>query len=233
MTQIEPFSDAKIIESWASNASAWTKAVRRRQIDSRRQVTDRAIVEAIHSRTPGSVVDLGCGEGWLARELAKDNIRVIGIDAVPALVDSAQRAGGGDFHLMSYEEVVSGRLGVSADLVVCNFSLLGKESVAALFATVASLLCAQGSFIVQTLHPIAACGDLPYRDGWREGSWAGFSADFSDPAPWYFRTLESWIKLFRDNGFQLLEMRESLHPATQKPISVIFVAQTERNSAES
>ena len=66
---------------------------------------------------------------------------------------------------------------------------------------------------------------LPYEDGWRHGSWAGFSDDFSDPAPWYFRTVESWKKLLVEAGFRLLEMREPIHPGTGKPASVIFIAE--------
>ncbi|HEY8683307.1 MAG TPA: class I SAM-dependent methyltransferase, partial [Rhodanobacter sp.] len=74
------------------------------------------------------------------------------------------------------------------------------------------------------LHPLTACGGQPYRDGWREGSWAGFTADFSDPAPWYFRTLESWVRLFSEHGLRLLELREPLHPQTRQPISLILMA---------
>ena len=219
------FSDAKIVESWGKNALPWTTAVREGQIESRKQITDQAIVEAILSRSPGTVLDIGCGEGWLARELATRNIQAIGTDVVPGLVEAARRAGGGDFRAMSYEEISAGKLAVSVDVVVCNFSLLGKESVEGVFRAAPGLLVSQGSLIVQTLHPVIACGDLPYRDGWREGSWAGFSADFSDPAPWYFRTLESWIKLFEDSGFRLCEVREPLHPKTRKPASVIFIGQ--------
>ena len=36
----DPFSDAKIVESWGKNATSWTVAVREGQIESRRQVTD-------------------------------------------------------------------------------------------------------------------------------------------------------------------------------------------------
>ena len=220
------FSDAKIVESWGKNALPWTVAVREGQIESRKQITDQAIVEAILSRSPGSVLDIGCGEGWLVRELATRNIQVVGVDVVPGLIEVAQRAGGGEFRAMSYEEIGAGKLKVSVDAVVCNFSLLGKESVEGVFRAAPSLLDSHGSFIVQTLHPVMACGDLPYRDGWREGSWAGFSTDFCDPAPWYFRTLESWIKLFVDSGFRLREVREPLHPKTQKPASIIFIGET-------
>ncbi|MDT8399726.1 MAG: methyltransferase domain-containing protein [Pseudomonadales bacterium] len=183
----EPFSDAKIVESWGRNALPWIAAVREGQIESRRQITDQAIIDVISSRLPHSVLDIGCGEGWLARELAARGMHVVGTDVVPKLVEEARRAGGGDCRVLSYEEIAAGKLKVSVDVVVCNFALLGKESVEGVFGAVPSLLNPQGAFVVQTLHPVLACGDLPYRDGWRQGSWAGFSTAFSDPAPWYFR----------------------------------------------
>jgi 2-polyprenyl-3-methyl-5-hydroxy-6-metoxy-1,4-benzoquinol methylase len=222
---LDPLSEAKIVDSWGKNAPAWTTAVREGQIESRELVTNRAIVDAILSRSPHSVLDIGCGEGWLAREIAAKGIHVVGVDVVPGLIEQAQRAGGGDFRVASYEEIAAGKLRVSVDVIVCNFALLGKASVEGVFRTAPLLLNSHGSFIVQTLHPVVACGNSPYQDGWREGSWAGFGCDFTDPAPWYFRTLASWIKLFLDSGFRLLEMREPIHPKTQKPASVLFIAE--------
>lgn len=218
-------SDMQIVESWKKNVLPWTVAVREGQIESRKQVTDEAIIDAVLSCSPYSVLDVGCGEGWLTRELSSNNINAIGVDVVPGLIDAARRAGGGEFQVKSYEEIASGKLNISVDVVVSNFSLLGKESVEELFTTIPSLLNYQGSFIVQTLNPIAACGDQPYLDGWRDGSWKGFSSDFCDPAPWYFRTMESWLKLFERCGLRLRELREPRHPITQKPASVIFIAE--------
>ena len=218
-----PFGDARIVQSWRINAGAWARAVRDGRIESRTQVTDAAIVDAVLSRSPRSVLDVGCGEGWLARELSARNIDVVGVDVIPELVEEAQCAGGGDFRVISYEDLSADHFGAAFDAVVCNFSLLGKASVESVFESVPSLLTPDGGFIVQTLHPAVACGDYPYRDGWREGSWAGFDDDFSDPAPWYFRTLETWMKLFVEHGVRLLEIREPVHPTTERPVSVIFV----------
>ena len=221
---MNPFSDAKIVDSWLKNAFSWTTAVRAGQIESRKLVTDQAIIEAVLSRAPASVLDLGCGEGWLARELTAKGMDIVGIDVVPDLIKQAQNAGQGDFRIMTYEEIAAGQLDLCVDAVVCNFALLGKASVEDMFKVLPSLLKPHGSVVVQTLHPHIACGDAPYQNGWREGSWSGFSSDFIEPAPWYFRTLESWTKLFTDNDFQLLEIREPIHPKTQKPASVIFIA---------
>jgi 2-polyprenyl-3-methyl-5-hydroxy-6-metoxy-1,4-benzoquinol methylase len=221
---IDLHNDQRIIDCWQANATPWTQAVRARQIESRRLVTDQAIIDAILSRAPGTAIDIGCGEGWLARALGSAGVRVLGLDAVPSLIEQATQAGGGEFRVTSYQEIAAGAIPLRADLLVCNFSLLGRESVDGLLRAVPGLLTARGALVIQTLHPLMACGDLPYRDGWREGSWQGFDAAFSAPAPWYFRTLESWVALLLAHGLKLLEMREPLHPDSARPASVIFIA---------
>ena len=220
---MKPLSDEKIIDSWSKNTAPWTNAVRGGEIESRKLVTDKAIVDAVRNRSPRTGIDIGCGEGWLVRAL--DGIEMIGVDVVPGLVDMANAAGGGDFRVMSYEAIGAGALNASVDVAICNFSLIGKESVEGLLRAAPSLLNSGGALIVQTLHPHLACGDAPYHDGWREGSWSGFSADFTDAPPWYFRTLETWVRLFSESGLRLVEMRESIHPATGKPVSVIFIGE--------
>src|SRR5438874_1602582 len=74
---VEPLSDAKIIDSWHKNAAPWTAAVRDNQIESRRLVTNQAVVDAIVGRSPRTALDIGCGEGWLVRALAAHGIQSI------------------------------------------------------------------------------------------------------------------------------------------------------------
>jgi len=221
----KPLNDAQIVDSWHKNASPWTAAVRENQIASRTLVTNKAIVDAVLSRSPRTVLDIGCGEGWLARALADHGIQAIGVDVVPELIEQAGSAGGGQFSVASYESIAAGDLDFTVDVAVANFSLIGKESVEGVIGRAPSLLNDGGSFIIQTLHPVASCGDEPYADGWRAGSWAGFSPEFSDPAPWYFRTMESWERILAEAGFKIVERREPLHPETAKPASVIFIAE--------
>lgn len=213
--------DATVIDAWSKNADPWTVAVRGGEIESRTLVTNQAIIDAVRSRAPHTAIDIGCGEGWLVRAL--EGVDMIGVDVVAGLIDQARQAGGGDFRVLSYEQIAGGELHAQVDAAVCNFSLIGKESVEGIFRAARSLLNPNGALIVQTLHPLVACGDAPYRDGWREGSWAGFSAGFADAPPWYFRTLESWVALFSENGLRLLEVREPVHPRTGRPLSLILI----------
>src|SRR5689334_17317854 len=127
---MDPLSDEKIIDSWHTNATPWTSAVREQRIESRKLVTDRAIVDAVMSRVPSSVLDIGCGEGWLSRALSERGVkRVIGVDVVPALIEQARASGGGEFRVASYEAIARGELELQVDVAVANFSLIGKDAV--------------------------------------------------------------------------------------------------------
>jgi cyclopropane fatty-acyl-phospholipid synthase-like methyltransferase len=188
-------------------------------------VTNQAILDAVIGCAPKTVLDIGCGEGWLVRKLEESGIDAMGIDAVPELIEHARKAGKGRYEVLSYENLSGVELGEKFDVAVGNFSLLGEESVNHLFRRIPSLLHRGGALIVQTLHPITGCGDEEYVDGWREGSWKGFGENFRDPAPWYFRTIDTWKSLFEDNGFTLREIREPGIPQTQSAVSIIFISE--------
>ncbi|WP_309738084.1 MULTISPECIES: class I SAM-dependent methyltransferase [unclassified Chamaesiphon] len=219
--------DLEIIESWHKNAAPWIIAIEERQIESRKLVTDRAIIDAVVSQNGRKVLDLGCGEGWLARELTLLGMDVLGTDIIPAFIDRARLNGSQRFELLSYEEIAGGKLAEKFDVVVANFSLLGQQSVTSLFRSIRSLLNPQGSFIVQTLHPLLVCGNFTYVDSWRSTSWDGFSSGFT-PTPWYFRTMETWVQLYATNGLSIVEIREPILPQTGKPAAAIFIGISER-----
>lgn len=215
--------DEALRTSWDRNAAAWTEAVRGGGIPSRRAATDAAIVEAV-ARVPGKrVLDVGCGEGWLARELAARGREVVGVDGSGELVRRAREAGGGAFHVLRYDEIEAApsRPGGPFDAVVCNFALLG-DPVAPLLRALAAALAPQGRLLVQTVHPFTACGDAPYRDGWRTEDFAAFATPFPAAMPWYFRTVASWLAQARAAGLEVAELEEPVHPETGRPLSLLL-----------
>ena len=220
---MDELSDRAIIQSWNKNAAPWVKAIANEEIESRIAVTNQAVLDVVLKEKPASLLDVGCGEGWLIREVMKTGVKCVGTDVVPAFSIHIQ-ALGAEFVELSYEEFSPDAFQGRFDLLVCNFSLLGKESVENVVTTSKELLNDKGAFIVQTIHPIEESDEQSYTDGWREGSWTGFGDEFSDPAPWYFRTLVSWRMLFKQAGYNDLTISEPRHPITGRRQSVLFVA---------
>lgn len=215
--------------SWQANADAWTAAVREQRIESRRLVTDAAIMQAILALAPKRVLDVGCGEGWLCRGLAERGIESVGVDASVPLIDVARAAAGthDNYRVCGYAELHSqaAQLG-QFDLLVCNFALLEEPLVPTLQA-LQGVLAPGGRLLVQTLHPWRAGNDVAYRDGWRVESFAGFGEGFREPMPWFFRTLESWLSLFSETGWRLQWLQEPLHPESEQPVSLLLLLSSE------
>ncbi len=208
----------RILDCWQDNAAAWTEAVRDGAIASRVAVTDRAVIDAVTGCAPSSVIDIGCGEGWLVRALAARGIDAYGVDAVAALVTAA-RAGGGRFEHLDYAGLAALPDHWRVDLAVCNFSLIGEDDAVNVLRAMPRLLHRGGHLVVQTLPP-GDDGD----DGWREGSWDGFGPRFRNPAPWYQRSRNSWQRLVAEHGLSLVETREPRHPDNGRPASLLLVA---------
>ena len=169
-----------IIETWQQNAKPWIRAIENDEITSRIHCTNAAIIEAILSFESKSVLDIGCGEGWLCRQLHQHSIQTTGIDISAELIRQAKTHDKGDFYVSSYEDLLLTIEGKTFDIAVCNFSLLGEISVSQLFKQIPHCLNDNGVFIIQTLHP----DNLPQGaqlNSWQTGSWDGFNNDFHQP----------------------------------------------------
>ena len=171
------------------------------------------------------MLDVGCGEGWLAHALTERQFEVVGIDGSLELIERAKERSGRFVHL-SYEELCSnpGLLDGSFDCIVCNYSLF-EENLTPLFLALRSKLASSGVLIIQTLHPSPdgmkgdACGS-----GWRVENFRSLGEGFKETMPYYFRNLEDWRTELDRAGMQLLEFQEPVHPSSGLPLSLIIVA---------
>jgi 2-polyprenyl-3-methyl-5-hydroxy-6-metoxy-1,4-benzoquinol methylase len=172
----------------------WTNAVRTQALETRRLVTYDAILNSVLTCGGNRILDVGCGEGWLAHELFKKEKDVTGFDVSPNLIGQAGKESAVKFHILSYEKFVFDPEAVRQefDVVVCNFSLLG-DRLDEILKAMRNITKPSGHLLVQTLHPYSAVGELRYEDGWREETFPGLPGQWS-PMPWYFRSMSSWIR---------------------------------------
>ena len=214
--------ESTITRSWTTNADAWTQAVRNGAIESRERATNAAIVEAVMARRPARVLDLGCGEGWLVRDLTDRGVEAVGVDGSLALIETAIASGGGWFLHGSYEELISQsvRFDAAFDVIVANFALL-QEQLTRLLRTLGTLLEPGGRLIIQTVHPNGV--DAPDREGWRREDFRAFPGCWQ-AMPWFYRTPEGWRQLLRASGYPTIAIDETVHPDSRLPLSLILTA---------
>lgn len=233
--------DQELQLSWEQNALAWTDVVRAQGIESRRLVTDEAIVQAALALTTDSqafkVLDLGCGEGWLTRRLSAEGLNVTGCDGSAELIQQAQALSElstenqADYLCLSYEtlSLKPAQAGSDYDLMIANFALLSEDLVP-LVSALRQISSKNAHLLIQTLHPfnLVNAGE-PYSNGWRREDFTGFGGDHEQntwtPMPWYFRTVSGWLQLLQDAGWLFKHLAEPVHPQTLKPLSLILTAQ--------
>lgn len=214
-----------IMASWHANAGNWIATIDNKEIESRQLVTNEAIQNAILDHRPNSILDIGCGEGWLCRALRSHGIDAFGVDGVEALIQNAIEKDGAHYAVASFRALADGALDKKEkfEAAVINFALLDELDTVILLKNVHRLVQKNGLLFIQTLHPFAMAAQQDYISGWKEGSWNGLKRNFDQPYQWYFRTLEDWLKLFAAAGLTIMEIREPMHPVSKQPASAIFI----------
>ncbi len=217
----------QILQSWKANAVNWIATIDNEELESRKLVTNNAIVNAVCNYSCKNILDIGCGEGWLTRALRKKGKQCFGVDAIAALIENAIAKDGPFYEQASYTELAAGKKLQQPvfDAAVINFALIDKEETEKLIHAIPGYLNKSGLLFIQTLHPLTIAASSEYASGWKDGSWNGMKRDFEQPYQWYFRTLEDWMELFAAK-YNLIAIKEPVHPETKKPMSVIFILET-------
>lgn len=184
----------KIIASWEKNASEWIKVIQNDAIPSRK-FTNAAIVETIKGLSGKKALDVGCGEGWLTREMGNLGWDATGLDATEKLVLEARSKSSQNFEVFTYEDIMEGKSIPYApfDIAVFNFCLYQEHGLHELLSKILEQLSSKGTIVIQTLHPYFLLQNgLSYKSQWLSDSWKGLPGNFTDGHSWYARTFADW-----------------------------------------
>jgi ubiquinone/menaquinone biosynthesis C-methylase UbiE len=103
------------------------------------------------------VCDLACGQGVVARHLAKSGAAVLGVDTSARLLDIARRYEADEPLGIVYQHDDAQTLATLRDAafdgVVCNMALMDIPDVAATFRAVHRILRPRGWFVFSITHP--------------------------------------------------------------------------------
>jgi len=144
---------------WERNAEFWIRIIRERLDPFRTELTDAAVLRALQPGRGETVLDAGCGEGYLTRRLAGRGVNAVGVDRSAALIEAAVAAGRPGRNRAGSARFLLGDLralplpGGRFDAVLCNHSLNELRVLRPAFAEFARVLRPGGRLVVLMLHP--------------------------------------------------------------------------------
>lgn len=198
-------------EAWDAIAHRWAEFVRKQALDA---VAENWAPFAELLPDPGRLtIDLGCGEGRVARHLRDAGHSAVGIDSSPTMIRLACAADPtGDYPIGD-----AGRLPLgsgTADLVVAFMSLQDIDDHYAVSREVGRVLEPRGRFCIALIHPLWSAGcfepDDPEATFRIEGSYFESFAHRRPvlKVPSIHRPLEAYARALEEAGLLIEALRE-------------------------
>ena len=192
---------------------------------------DPTVMRVLGPVSGKDVLDLGCGNGYLARRLTRLGAHVTGVDASAPIVDHALRREKEDPLGVTYHVADAAKLDMlveaSFDLVLCNMFLMDVADAEGAISEAFRVLRPDGRLVASISHP---CFDVLNFSGWaveRIGFdstiWRKVSryrqqlaekcgwqvgADEVWCTPAYHRPLSWYFQAFRRAGFVITALEE-------------------------
>lgn len=211
-------------QSWNRMGVEWIQLVQ--NSDHRTQFVMPHMLNKLQDVAGKNILDLGCGEGGYARELARRGALVTAVDCnEAALAYSAQRAMEENLsicHFIRNSNDLDGFVDNSSDIVLCSMMLMDCEDLEGTLREAARVLKPDGSLFASVLHP---CFDGEHETGiGRQGkgldrqvvvknyfepsAWDAPLYKGVTPVRWHHRTLEEYMRAFLQAGFALVDLEE-------------------------
>jgi SAM-dependent methyltransferase len=151
----------ELARAWEENAAAWVAWAREPGHDSYWRFHRDLFLELV-SRPAGRTLDLGCGEGRLARDLARLGHDVVAVDQSPTMLAAAREAAPGmELHLadaadLPFDDAAFG-------LVIAFMSLQDVDDLAGAMSEITRVLEPGGRLCMAIVHPVNSAGAFTER----------------------------------------------------------------------
>lgn len=217
-------------ELWSRKAREWDQWIGPDGDMNRRFQSDPVLWEMLGDVAGLTVLDSGCGTGYLALQVGEKGAHVIGIDFSAQMIEIARERAGENPHHVDFRIDSTSSLETiqdeSIDIVISNYVLMDLPDLENALLESNRVLRRSGKMIAVFSHPcfsdprgpeLVEKGFVQYRwdfsyfeEREREGEWGPFSTPFIS----YHRPLSSYWNMFVSAGFEVRDFRE---PVVEPP----------------
>lgn len=196
-----------------------------------RALIDPALLRAVGPVAGLRILDLACGNGYLARRFAQMGAGVTGVDDLAPIIERARRREAEGPLGITYHIADTARLPMledsGFDVVVCNMALMDIEDAAGTIGETGRVLRPGGRFVASLSHP---CFDVPNASAWvvermdfTTTTWrkvSRYRETFQGSVPWslgpdevmhtpaYHRPLSWYVRTLHRSGFVITGLEE-------------------------
>lgn len=198
------------------------------QPDSTLSIATRTLLSVVGPVEHKIVCDLGCGEGHLARLMAKQGAQVTGIDISAKLLarGCAQNASEQIIFVQDDAQTLASCDAQMFDLVVSNLALMDIPDLQATYAAVYRVLRPKGRFVFSITHPCFQSPHMVVEPGTDNSRVACRISQYVEEGIWYsanqagvrgqvgahHRILTTYVNSLIKSGFTLEQIEEPTLP---------------------
>jgi SAM-dependent methyltransferase len=152
-------AEPSLREAWDKHAAEWVQWARSPELDHPFWNLNLPALLALLPGPRGLTLDVGCGEGRLARALKTRGYHVIGIDTSPGLLSAATELDP-EFDVCLADACQMPFPDDHFDLAVASLSLMTMDDMRGVVGQVARVLRPGGYFCFSIVHPVNSWGDV-------------------------------------------------------------------------
>ncbi len=228
--RLESLEELNPKTTWDALASTWVENVRRGDEYHQTNIIQPEVYRLLDTQKGDIILDVACGEGAVARHLARCGAKVTGIDISKmldyAIVKEKEEMLGIDYQKLNAEELQKKFGEAVFDKVVCNMALMDIADYKTTLKQISRVLKDDGIFVFSITHPafvFPSCrGIIVPNDSERNEDRIRFIIDYFDerpsiisdfswlPAPFlqFHRPISSYVNVLVKNHFVIVEMSE-------------------------
>ena len=224
----------QVLQQWEKNSTKWIEYHEEKSLNDQGDINRQLIIDPILWNLIGDpsglkILDAGCGNGYLTRELARRGAEVMGVDSSASFISYCRKKEqeeplGCHFIESSLDEMESLK-SQYFDLVISNIVFVDVLDYQGSFKEISRILKPTGRFLWSNVHPIFGRTsneffrlpfdtqrneerkyiiiDRYFDSGARSISWSNF-----EPLWQFDRTLSEYSKALRNAGFVIREIVE-------------------------